>query len=85
MIRNNVETRKAALDQWEKDFGEDHADIEVMLEHYERVLQKKSERLYYATGELIDWVNLLESAKRIGLRPDDVRSIIHKEVGEIEF
>lgn len=41
-------------------------------------MNTQNNRLYYAKGELIEWVNMMEEAKRIGLRPDDVRAFIRE-------
>lgn len=38
-------------------------------------------KLFYAKGELLDWVDMMEEAKKLGLRPDDVREFISQATG----
>jgi hypothetical protein len=39
---------------------------------------KAKAKLHYAEGELIAWIDLMEEAKSIGLRPEDVRKFIEE-------
>jgi hypothetical protein len=39
---------------------------------------KTKAKLYYGKGELIAWIDVVEEAKRLGLRPEDVRKLIEE-------
>lgn len=36
---------------------------------------KTKAKLYYGQGELVAWIDVLEELKRMGLRPEDVRTL----------